>query len=397
MTWLYLALGSMFVQQTFVTLGKVLPSVLAPAIITELHIEASWLGVYVGMIAAVSLMVQAGCGSIIVRYGALRVSQISLLLIGVGLILAAPGIIALLILSAVAIGASASSTPASSHLLSRYAPGKYAPLVFSIKQTAVPVGLLVAGLIGPLLTAGYGWRQTLIFLGICCIFFPIVLEFLRKEFDSDRDVTRQFHLSDFREIIGFVLGRSELRGLALGSFAFVGLQTTFIAYFVVYLTEVGFTLIEAGTIFSIATTVAIPGRIFWGWLSSQYVSPRAMLGMLAILMFISVSLVSLFSPVWAYWQITLVAIAVSASVFSWHGVTLAEAARLAPASMRGAVTGGVLSFGQCGGLVLPLLYSLVLSVTESYKLGFLVCALPALLIGLILLYSARNNLRPIQY
>ena len=101
MKWLFLALGSMFVQQTFVTLGKVLPSVLAPAIISELHIEASWLGVYVGMIAAVSLLVQAGCGSIIVRYGALRVSQISLLLTGVGLILAAPGIIALMVLSAI--------------------------------------------------------------------------------------------------------------------------------------------------------------------------------------------------------------------------------------------------------------------------------------------------------
>ena len=161
MKWLFLALGSMFVQQTFVTLGKVLPSVLAPAIISELHIEASWLGVYVGMIAAVSLLVQAGCGSIIVRYGALRVSQISLLLTGVGLILAAPGIIALMVLSAIAIGASASSTPASSHLLSRYAPGKYAPLVFSAKQTAVPVALLIAGLIGPLLTEIYGWRHAL--------------------------------------------------------------------------------------------------------------------------------------------------------------------------------------------------------------------------------------------
>ena len=116
MKWLFLALGSMFVQQTFVTLGKVLPSVLAPAIISELHIEASWLGVYVGIIAAVSLLVQAGCGSFIVRYGALRVSQISLLLTGVGLILAAPGIIALMVLSAIAIGAAAFSTPASSHL-----------------------------------------------------------------------------------------------------------------------------------------------------------------------------------------------------------------------------------------------------------------------------------------
>ena len=96
--------------------------------------------------------------------------------------------------------------------------------------------------------------------------------------------------------------------------------------------------------------------------------------------------------IWADWQVTLVAIAVSASVFSWHGVTLAEAARIAPASMRGAVTGGVLSFGQCGGLVLPLLYSLVLGVTESYKLGFFICALPAFFIGLLLLYSARHQM-----
>jgi len=73
-------------------------------------------------------------------------------------------------------------------------------------------------------------------------------------------------------------------------------------------------------------------------------------------------------------------------------VTLAEAARLAPVSMRGAVTGGVLSFGQCGGLVLPLLYSLVLGITESYKLGFFICALPALVIGLLLLYSTRHQM-----
>ncbi|NCW55973.1 MAG: MFS transporter, partial [Rhodobacteraceae bacterium] len=256
MTWLYLALGSMFVQQTFVTLGKVLPSVLAPAIILELQVEASWVGVYVSMIAAVSLFVQAGCGSIIVRFGALRVSQVSLLLTGIGLILAAPGSIALMIVSAIAIGASASSTPASSHLLSRYAPSKYAPLVFSAKQTAVPFALLIAGLLGPMLTETYGWRFALIVIGVGCLLFSVFLELARSEFDSDKDLTRKFHLSDFPETIGFVIKKSELRGLAFGAFAFVGLQTTFIAYFVVYLTEVGFTLVEAGTVFSIATVVA---------------------------------------------------------------------------------------------------------------------------------------------
>jgi len=43
-----------------------------------------------------------------------------------------------------------------------------------------------------------------------------------------------------------------------------------------------------------------------------------------------------------------------------------------------------------------LIYSLVLGVTESYKLGFFICALPALLIGLMLLYSARHQMTVIR-
>ena len=384
---LSIALGFMFIQQSFVTIGKVLPAVIAPPILLELEIDPSWLGVYVGIIAAVSLAVQAGCGSVIVRYGALRISQVTLLVTSVGLVLAMPGLIVLMVLSAVAIGISASSTPASSHLLGKYAPAKYAPLIFSIKQTAVPVGLLTAGLAGPILTDFYGWRSALMSVVGVCVLFAIVLELMRDEFDNDRDSTRKFQLSDFKGTIGLVLRQSELRSLALGCFAFVGLQTTFIAYFVIYLTELGFSLIEAGTVFSLATAVAIPGRIFWGWISSSFINPRVMLGFLAIFMFIAVSLTSMFSANWPTWLIVLVSASVSATVFSWHGVTLAEAARLAPSSMRGAVTGGVLSFGQCGGLVLPLLYSLCLSITGSYQLGFFVCGVPALAVGLLLLRS----------
>ena len=384
---LSIALGFMFIQQSFVTIGKVLPAVIAPPILLELKIDPSWLGVYVGIIAAVSLAVQAGCGSVIVKYGALRISQVTLLVTGLGLVLAMPGLIVLMVLSAIAIGVSASSTPASSHLLGKYAPAKYAPLVFSIKQTAVPVGLLTAGLVGPILTDLYGWRSALMSVVGVCVLFAVVLELMRDEFDNDRDSTRKFQLSDLKGTIGLVLRLGELRSLALGCFAFVGLQTTFIAYFVIYLTELGFSLIEAGTVFSLATAVAIPGRILWGWISSSYINPRVMLGFLAIFMFITVSLTGMFSANWASWVIVVVSISVSATVFSWHGVTLAEAARLAPSSMKGAVTGGVLSFGQFGGLVLPLIYSLCLSITGSYQLGFFVCGAPALAVGVLLLQS----------
>ena len=53
--------------------------------------------------------------------------------------------------------------------------------------------------------------------------------------------------------------------------------------------------------------------------------------------------------------------------------------------MRGGVTGGVLSFGQVGALALPLAYSGLLDVSGSYGAGFVVCGLPALLVGVHLL------------
>ena len=380
----------MFFQQSFVTIGKVLPAILAPAIFDDLLINPSWLGVYVGIIAFVALTVQVGCGSFIIRYGSLRISQISLLSTGIGLALATPGFISLMILSAVAIGASASSTPASSHLLGRYSPAQYAPLVFSIKQTAVPLGLLSAGLLGPFLTEAYDWRVALLAVAGACLVFTLALESFRAKFDKDRDESKKIHLSDFRGTVTLVLSKKPLRSLAFGCFAFVGLQATFVAFFVIYLTDIGYSLIEAGAVFSIATAVAIPGRIFWGWMSSWLVQPRAMLGILALLMFVAAGLTSCFDASWSTWQVLLVAVLVSASVFSWHGVTLAEAARLAPSSMRGTVTGGVLSFGQFGGLVLPLFYSLILSLTASYQLGFLACSLPALIVGVVLSFDNRK-------
>ena len=64
-------------------------------------------------------------------------------MLAAGMAIAAEGGILGFALSAIIGGAgAAASTPASSHLLGRVSPRRYAPLVFSIKQTAVPAGLL---------------------------------------------------------------------------------------------------------------------------------------------------------------------------------------------------------------------------------------------------------------
>jgi hypothetical protein len=88
---LSIALGAMFLQQTFASIGKVLPAVVAPLVIAELDADPAWIGVYYGVAAASSLFAQMGCGSFIVRYGALRMSQVALVFLGGGIAVAAEG------------------------------------------------------------------------------------------------------------------------------------------------------------------------------------------------------------------------------------------------------------------------------------------------------------------
>lgn len=383
---LLLALGTMFVQQTFVSIGRSLPAVIAPAIIADLKIDAVWIGIYFGLTAAASLVVQLGCGGFIVRHGALRMSQVALAMLVIGSVLATLGTPLMLVLSAIiGGGGGALSTPASSHLLGRCSTPRYLPLVFSIKQTAVPAGLLLSGALAPQLTEWVGWRGTMLISAGACAVFVLALQPLRNIFDTDRVPTRTFRLSDFRVTLTSVLGTPSLRALSFACLAFNGLQSVVTAYFVVYLTTIGYTPVAAGFVFSAAVMVAVPGRIVWGWLGSGYVSPRVIMAVLAFGMAGSAALFGLCSDGWPTILVGLVAGALSATALSWHGILLAEIARTAPEGMRGSATGGVLSFGQIGSLAEPLIYSGLLGLTGSYGLGFIVCGLPALLVGVTLL------------
>src|SRR5881394_3188749 len=381
-----IALGAMFLQQTFASVGKTLPAVVAPLVIAELHADPAWVGVYYGLSAAASLFAQMGCGSFIIKYGALRMSQAALVLLGGGMAAAAegglPGFGASAVIGG---GGGAVSTPTSSQLLGRVSPPRLAPLVFSIKQTAVPAGLLICGFLGPAMALALGWRRAMLATAVACVTGAALLQPLRARFDDDRVPSRRFRLSDFRATIASVLTARELRALAFACFAFNGIQSVFTAYFVTYLAALGYELAAAGFLFSLTVAIAVPCRILWGWLGSFYVAPRLVMAGLALGMAASVALTGLFSAAWPIAAVGLVAAVVSATAVSWHGILLSETARLAPAGRVGALTGGVLSFGQIGAFAGPLIFSLLLHLTGDYGAGWAVCAIPAVWVGITLL------------
>jgi hypothetical protein len=386
LTRMLIAVVAMFLQQTCGSVGRVLPAVLAPLIILELQADPSWVGVYFGLTALAALVGQLGSGGFIIRHGAIRMSQIALLSTGGGMAVAIIGGAAGFVLSAlVGNSIAAVATPASSQLLGRWAVRRYAPFAFSVTQTAIPAGILLGGGLGPALAQSLGWRGTMLVSAGACWCFALLLQPLHGRLDTEPLPTHAIHLSDFVTTITAVLAVRELRALSFACFAFNGLQAVFIAYFVTFLTALGYDLVAAGALFSTVIAIAIPCRILWGWVGSFYIAPRFVMSWLAFGMAASVMLMGTFTATWPAFAIGVVSGALSATAMSWHGILLSESARLAPVGRAGAVTGGVLSFGQMGAFLCPSAFSLLLRVTGGYAAGWAVCAIPAVLVGMSLL------------
>ena len=381
----------MLVQQAFAYMAGLIMPVSAPVVARELGLNPALVGAFTGIAFTAGMCSQLACGPFIQRYGPLRISQVCLLAMAAGLLVITSGWLPLIALAAMAIGLSAApSTPASSEILARLSPPHLAPLLFSIKQTGVPVGAMLAGAIVPLAVAGFGWRGGFVVAAALCLLLALALQPLRGRFDTQRDLGARFSLRAVFDNLRGVLRQRELRVLSICAFAFVGLQSVFASFFVLYLTgPLGHDLATAGFAFSIAQGTAIPARIFWGVIGAR-VSPRLVLAGLGIGMVAASIVLGLTGAGWPLTAVILVGCVYTGTAVSWHGVFLAEVARLAPRDRISNTTGGVLAFGSAGMAMFPLGFGTILATTGLYSWGFFIAAVPAAIAtGLLLVTPPR--------
>ena len=383
---------AMLLQQAFSYVCQMVLPILADRIAEEFAISRAWLGFYLFVQNVMAIVAAVGCGGFILRYGPLRVSQIALLLMGTSLLVIASGQLWLYPLGAVLLGAASVSTPASSHILARVTPLRLAPLIFSIKQTGVPVGALIGGLLVPFLLGLVLYSATLsttirigafgaaLLTALIVFLVMAALQPIRGYFDADRRPDTRISFGDLPATLKTVLSIRPLRDLAFAAFAFGGLQSLFAGFFILYLIDgLGYSEAEAGGVFALASFSAIWARILLGWLGGGLVRPRHIMAGIGLVAGLASLAMARFDPSWTLWEITAVALVFNVSALSWHGVLLAETARLAPEGQVGGVTGGVLSFTSIAMMTYPAVYGGVLAYTDSYSMGFVLGAAPSLL------------------
>ena len=377
-TILAVATTSMLTQQAFSYVCQIVMPILADRLAEEFGISPAWLGLYLFLQNVMSIIAAIGCGSFILRYGPMRVSQAALIFMGGSLLIVASGQLWLYPLGAMLLGAGSTSTPASSTILARVCPPRLVSLIFSVKQTGVPVGSLIGGLLLPFLlglvfysasvgtTIRLGPFGTALVTALLILLVAISLQPLRTYFDEEKDPTQKISFGDLRTTLAMVFRNPALRDIAFAAFAFGGLQSIFSGFFILYLIDgLGYSEIEAGSAFAISSFTAIWARILWGALGI------GLFGCIAAL------LMTLLDFNWTLNEIIAVAILYNITGLSWHGILLAQTARLAPEGQVGTVTGGVLSFTSVAMMIYPAIYGLILAATDSYGMGFALASVPA--------------------
>lgn len=395
---LAIATIAMLMQQAFSYVCQIAMPILADRIADDFGISRAWLGFYLFLQNIAAIIGAMGCGGFILRYGAVRISQWCLILMGGSLFVISTGVLWIYPLGAVLLGMAAVSTPASSHILARVCPPRIAPVVFSIKQTGVPVGSLIGGLLIPFLLSisvysavfrtpihldAYG---TAFVAGLIVYGVVLMLQPIRSHFDADRQPDVKLTFSGVSETMKLVISHPQLRDLSFGAFSFGGLQSIFAGFFILFMIDgLNYSEAEAGTAFAISAVTAVGARIFWGYLGSSFTSARVVLGGIGIFGGIAAILTGFYDIRWSYTLILSVAVLYNVTALSWHGILLAEIARLSPPDKVGGVTGGVLAFTSVAMMIYPALYGGLLAVSDSYGVGFLICSIPSFVAGVIFL------------
>jgi MFS family permease len=371
------------------------PSVLAPIAAPALGFAPQSIGVLVSGIYFAAIFSGLIGGHFVRQFGALRLSQIAMILLVFGLLLAAIGVPALLALATPAIGIGYGLTnPTAAQLLSQHASAKRRGLMFSIKQTGVPIGVALAGLLVPIFLGFWSWRGAIVAVGVlitCELFF---LAAYRKHFDHNLQAVKLNWSTVLTRPLLRVLRDPPLRNLAICSACFSGMQVCFLTFLVSDLKlERGFSLASAAGALAIAQITSIAARPFWGVISDRYIAPRKLLGLLGIGMAATLALFGALSSQTSPIIVIFAALLVAATVVGWNGVFFAGIAQLVPSHEIAMVTGGTqfLTFG--GAMISPLIFAAGVTTLESYSQTYLFFAIAPLAMGIWLLTAEKSGVK----
>lgn len=377
--------------QALLTLACLTVPAIAPRMAEALGIHPSLVGLQVSIVYGGAMLTSVAGGSLVRRFGACRVSQAALLFAAAGaLLLTVPALAAAAPASALIGLGYGLTNPAASHLLAKAASARNRNLIFSIKQTGVPLGGTAAGLLAPPVAVHWGWQWALAAVALPCLALAAALQAGRRGWDADRDPAVRLRETPLAGLSA-VWRRPAVRWLSLAGFCYSIVQLCLVAFLVTMLvTDVGVGLVQAGAVLSAVQVSGVVGRLVWGVAADRLRNGALVLAGLGVISGAAALLTGLLGPDWPLPAAVGVLLLFGVTAIGWNGVYLAEVARMTPIEQVSRITGGSLFFTFGGVLLGPTAFTALYRAIGSYTGTYAVLAVVALT-GVMLLALARRR------
>ncbi len=368
----FVPVATMLGIQVMISISVISLSVMMPVVAKDLAIDPKLVGLFVATTYVIAAGIALAAAGPVVRFGAVRISQLALLMAAIGLALNSTGLVAATILAVMFIGvAQGPINPASAHVLSQRVPREYFGAVFSLKQTGVPIGFALAGIIFPQLLGWVGWRGASLVAAGAAVLTALVVELLRPGLDTR--VSEGKAGPGIWHSIRFVMAHPQLRVLGCSAFVYVVAQHTFTFYLVTYLYEhCHLTIVQAGGLLSASQFVGTVVRLVSGGTGDR-VPRMKLLGWTGVAMTVGCLATGFLPSDAPFWLIAVVVMGYGSVVISWNGTSQAEFAHLSPPGQAAAVAAVQTALAFMGSVFGPPVFAL-LSSTIDYRAAFIFVA-----------------------
>lgn len=388
----WLLLPALLAGHSFASMAVLVLPAVAPEVARDYGFDASLIGYQISLVSIGMVVTLTLLGNTSRRYGAARTNQIGHALIGCGmLVLLIPSSL-FLVLGSLVIGLGYGMiTPAASHLLMRYTPPQRRSTVFSIHQTGIPAGGMLAALIAPAVAVYAGWRWAVVLSALLLLGVVAMMQAGRRAWDDDRD--RGAPAVTPNPFAGAVAiwRRRNLRLIAIAGACFSWAQFCAATFAVVACVEVlGMSLVVAGTVLTVVQVASAAGRVLIGWITDRVGNTARVLAWNAGLLTLSALAAIAWNSSVPALAVYLMFAVLGATSGCWPGAILAEVGRLAPQGQVSLAISGSLVITNVGKFIGPIIFANVYALTRDYGIAFASLVVPAA-VALYCLHAARGG------
>lgn len=335
--------------------------------LSEVEIGAIASCIYLGAAAS-----SVSSGRLTDSLGVGPVLAMSMLALAVGLVISAVAPVAPVFFAGLVVaGLGYGAVNPPTNVLANPADPRRRGLSMSIKQSGIPLGGILAGLLVPVAAAAAGWRGSLIMPIVACGALALVSARLGAVAVADDDP------STAASRVGLRLSHAYAYG-----FLMAGIQVTVFIFLAVYLVDDrAFDPGRAGASLAILLIGGLVGRPGWGWVSDRLHHDRVRV--LQVVGLLSAGLFVLLPVTGGGWLI-LVMIGIGLCAVGWNGVFLALLTEIVPPRLIGSTSGVAMLLVHVGAVVLPPIVGVVAALSGGWMLAWAVCGATTLLSVVVL-------------